>query len=69
NKRGVLATLCSAVAQANGNITRVTTEERGEDFIDLLMDIEVEDLRRLTQILAALRSLAVVDSAEREQET
>ena len=69
NKQGVLATLCSAVAQANGNITRVATDERGEDFIDLIFDIEVEDLKRLTQILAALRALSVVDHAVREQET
>ena len=68
NRRGVLATLCNAVAQANGNITRVSTDERGEDFIDLVFDIEVDDLKRLTQILAALRSLAVVASAKREQE-
>ncbi|MEO0982321.1 MAG: bifunctional (p)ppGpp synthetase/guanosine-3',5'-bis(diphosphate) 3'-pyrophosphohydrolase [Pseudomonadota bacterium] len=65
NKKGVLATLCSAVAQANGNITRVATGERGLDFIDLVFDIEVEDVKRLTQILAALRSLAVVDRVER----
>ena len=32
------------------------------------MEIEVEDLKRLTQILAALRSLAVVDQAVRDQE-
>ena len=30
-----------------------------------MMDIEVEDVKRLTQILAALRSLAVVETAER----
>ncbi len=68
NKQGVLATLCQAVGQANGNITRVATGERGSDFIDLVFDIEVEDLKRLSQILAALRSLAVVDRAERLQE-
>lgn len=68
NEKGVLAKLCTAVAQANGNITRVTTGERQADFIELVFDIEVEDLRRLTQILAALRSLAVVESASRVSE-
>ena len=67
NQRGVLATLCSAVAQANGNITAIATDRRAEDYIDILIDIEVEDNRRLAQILAALRSLAVVDKAIREQ--
>tara|TARA_R110001599_G_scaffold39891_7_gene121581 strand:+ start:542 stop:2806 length:2265 start_codon:yes stop_codon:yes gene_type:complete len=68
NEKGVLAKLCAAVAQANGNITRIATHERNADFTELIMEIEVEDLKRLTQILAALRSLAVVDQAVRDQE-
>jgi GTP diphosphokinase / guanosine-3',5'-bis(diphosphate) 3'-diphosphatase len=68
NKRGVLATLCSAVAQANGNIVDLHTGERNHDYIDLTFGIEIEDLRRLNQILAALRTLTVVDRAERLRE-
>ncbi len=68
NQRGVLAKLCAAVAQSNGNITGVATRSRHNDFIELVFDIEVEDLKRLSQILAALRSLAVVDHAVRDQE-
>jgi (p)ppGpp synthase/HD superfamily hydrolase len=68
NQRGVLAKLCSAVAESSGNIVGISTSLRQRDFIELMMDIEVEDLKRLTQILAALRSLAVVDRAVRDQE-
>ncbi|MEZ5952779.1 MAG: bifunctional (p)ppGpp synthetase/guanosine-3',5'-bis(diphosphate) 3'-pyrophosphohydrolase [Hyphomonas sp.] len=68
NERGVLAKLCAAVAQASGNIVSIATADRQKDFIELIMEIEVEDLKRLTQILAALRSLAVVDRAVRDQE-
>ncbi|MEO0817246.1 MAG: bifunctional (p)ppGpp synthetase/guanosine-3',5'-bis(diphosphate) 3'-pyrophosphohydrolase [Pseudomonadota bacterium] len=67
NQKGVLAMLCTAVAQANGNIIAIATGRRAEEFIDLDLDIEVEDIKRMTQILAALRSLAVVDSAVRVQ--
>lgn len=67
NQKGVLAILCTAVAQANGNIIAIATGRRAEEFIDLDLDIEVEDIKRMTQILAALRSLAVVDSAVRVQ--
>jgi len=67
NQKGVLAMLCNAVAQANGNIISIATGRRAEEFIDLDIDIEVEDIKRVTQILAALRSLAVVDKAVREQ--
>jgi len=65
HRKGVLVALCSAVSEANALITRVATGERRGDFIDLYMDVEVEDVKRLTQILAGLRSLAVVDSATR----
>lgn len=65
NRKGVMIALCSAVSEANANITRIETGERREDFIDLYMDVEVEGVKRLTQILAGLRSLAVVDTAIR----
>ena len=68
NTRGVLAKLCAAVAQSSGNIVNIATVDRQKDFTELVMEIEVEDLKRLTQILAALRSLAVVDRAVRDQE-
>lgn len=67
NEKGVLAKLCSAVAQANGNISTIHTVDRRPNFTELIMEIEVEDLKRLSQILAALRSLAVVDHAARDQ--
>ncbi|WP_300393033.1 bifunctional (p)ppGpp synthetase/guanosine-3',5'-bis(diphosphate) 3'-pyrophosphohydrolase [Henriciella sp.] len=68
NKRGVMASQCSAIAQAGGNITRVETGERTQDFLQLVFDIEVEDLRHLEQIKAALRALAVVESVDRIEE-
>lgn len=68
NQKGVLAKLCSAVAESNGNIVGISTGARHRDFIELVMDVEVEDLKRMSQILAALRSLAVVDRATRDQE-
>ncbi|MEO1029466.1 MAG: RelA/SpoT AH/RIS domain-containing protein, partial [Pseudomonadota bacterium] len=65
NNKGVLATLCNAVAHAEGNIIGVKTGERAPDFIDLYFDIEVSDVKHHINILAAFRTLAVVDSAER----
>ncbi len=69
DNQGVLAQQCSAVAQAGGNIIGVTTHERSGQFIDLVFDIEVEDLRHLEQIKAALRALAVVERVERLEES
>jgi len=69
DSKGVLAQQCSAVSQAGGNIIGVATRERTGHFIDLVFDIEVEDLRHLEQIKAALRSLAVVERVERLEES
>lgn len=65
NRRGALALLAKTVSDAQGNIINVKTLKRSPDFFDFEFDVEVEDNRRLTQIVAALRALAVVDSAER----
>jgi RelA/SpoT family (p)ppGpp synthetase len=65
NRRGALALLCKTVSDAQGNIMNVKTLKRSADFFDFEFDIEVEDTRRLTQILAAMRALSVVDSAGR----
>ena len=68
NKRGVLALLCKAVADARGNIVNIKTIRRAEDFFDLQFDVEVEDTKHLTQILATMRTLSAVDKAERARE-
>jgi RelA/SpoT family (p)ppGpp synthetase len=65
NRKGVLAQLCQAVSEAQGNIINIATVRRGHDFFDLVFDIEVEDVRHVMQILGAMRSLSAVDSAER----
>lgn len=69
DQRGVLAQQCSAVAQAGGNIIGVSTRDRLAEFMTLVFDIEVEDLRHLEQIKAALRALAVVEHVERLEES
>lgn len=69
NDRGVMAKLCQAIANANGNITSLKTGTRQEDYTDIVFDIEVEDLKRLTEILTALRSMSIVDTAERYRES
>ncbi len=65
NQPGVLAQLCSAIADSGANITGVKTGERSIDFMELLFDIEVADLKHLTLILSSLRSFSAVDRVER----
>lgn len=65
NVKGVFGEVGRVVANSDGNITNVRAVNRGEDFIDLDIDVEVASLRHMYTILAALRSLSVVGSAER----
>jgi GTP diphosphokinase / guanosine-3',5'-bis(diphosphate) 3'-diphosphatase len=65
NRRGALALLAKTVSDSQGNIINVKTLRRSPDFFDFEFDVEVEDNRRLTQIVAALRALSVVDAAQR----
>lgn len=65
NRRGALALLCKSVSDAQGNIINVKTLKRSADFFDFEFDVEVEDSKRLTQIVTVMRALSVVDQAHR----
>ena len=65
NERGALATVCRTISDAYGNIINIAVRNRTQEFFDFQFDIEVEDVKRLSQIMAALRVLAVVESVER----
>lgn len=65
NERGALATVCKTISDAYGNIVNILVRKRTPEFFDFQFDIEVEDARRLSQIMAALRVLAVVESVDR----
>ena len=65
NRPGSLSAIASVIAEIEGNITNLHFENRSLDFYELSIDIEVEDLRHLTNIIAALRATPVVAAAER----
>lgn len=65
NSPGVLARLCAYAADAHGNIDNVRVIRRSLDAFDILFDIEVANVRALTQILVAMRADRAVLSADR----
>ena len=65
NEPGSLATLSSVIGRCGGNIFNLKFTSRGEDFFEMLVDIEITDVRALNNILAALRATPVVNSVER----
>ncbi len=67
HETGSLATIANAISQDMGNINNMKILSRSHDFFEILIDIEVEDVRHLNNIIAALRAKPAVHSVERYQ--
>ena len=65
NEPGSLAQITQVIAENDGNIDNIRMTRRAPDFTDVLIDLEVYDLKHLTAILAQLRAKSVVAKAER----
>ena len=65
NEPGTLAQIAQVIAEHDGNIDNIRMTRRAPDFSDLLIDLEVYDLKHLTSIIAQLRAKPVVADAER----
>jgi len=65
NEPGALGTLSTVIGRDGGNITNLKIVHRSVDFFEMLIDIEVADVRQLTEIMAALRATRVVNTVDR----
>ena len=65
NEPGSLAKIASLIGEAKGNIDKLQMVGRREDFTDMLIDVEVWDVKHLRDILAGLRGLTAVNAVER----
>jgi RelA/SpoT family (p)ppGpp synthetase len=65
NEPGSLAQIAQVIAEHDGNIDNIAMTRRAPDFTDVLIDLEVYDLKHLTDILAQLRAKPMVAKAER----
>jgi len=65
NEPGSLANIAQVIAEHDGNIDNIRMTRRAPDFTDVLIDLEVYDLKHLTAILAQLRAKPMVAKAER----
>jgi len=53
------------IGKQGGNISNLKITNRSSDFFEIMIDIEVADVRHLTTIIAALRATPVINSVER----
>ncbi len=65
NEPGALSSVTSTIAANKGNINNLVISNRSQDFFEMRVDIEVRDVRHLTNIIAALRADPVISSVER----
>ena len=65
NEPGSLAQIAQVIAEHDGNIDNIRMTRRAPDFTDVLIDLEVYDLKHLTAIIAQLRAKPVVAKVER----
>jgi GTP pyrophosphokinase len=57
--------LTTVIGKNNGNINNLKIVNRSTDFFEVLVDVEVKDLRHLTGIIAALRATPAISSVDR----
>ncbi len=65
NEPGTLSSLSTVIANNGGNINNLKITNRSNDFFELVLDIDVQDAKHLTGILAALRASPVINAVER----
>jgi GTP diphosphokinase / guanosine-3',5'-bis(diphosphate) 3'-diphosphatase len=65
NEPGSLGSLTTVIGKNGGNISNLKITNRSIDFFEIIVDIEVQDVRHLTNIIAALRTAPVINSVER----
>ncbi len=65
NEPGSLSALSTVIAKNQGNISNLKIVNRMTDFFEMLIDIEVRDVKHLTNIIAALRADPAISSVER----
>ncbi len=65
NEPGTLADLSNLIARNNGNIANLNIINRTVSYFEILVDVEVKDLKHLTDIIAALKASKVISYVAR----
>ncbi|HVZ00137.1 MAG TPA: bifunctional (p)ppGpp synthetase/guanosine-3',5'-bis(diphosphate) 3'-pyrophosphohydrolase [Dongiaceae bacterium] len=65
NQTGSLGSLTTVIGKNDGNIMNLKIVNRSTDFFEILIDVEVKDVKHLTNIIAALRATPSINSVER----
>ena len=65
NEPGVLAQVASVIGESDGNIDAISITGKTADFREMVIDVEVWDLRHLNAIISQLRAKPAIHDATR----
>jgi GTP pyrophosphokinase len=65
NEAGSLGMLSTVIGKNRSNITNLSIINRSTDFFEMVIDLEVKDVKHLADIIAALRANPKINSVER----
>jgi GTP pyrophosphokinase len=65
NEPGSLGSLSTVIGRNKANISNLKITNRSLDFFEMLVDVEVSDVKHLTNVIAALRATPVITSVDR----
>ncbi|MBL4646411.1 MAG: bifunctional (p)ppGpp synthetase/guanosine-3',5'-bis(diphosphate) 3'-pyrophosphohydrolase [Rhizobiales bacterium] len=68
NEPGSLAKVAKIIGETDGNIDNIKMTKRAQDITEMMIDLEVWDLKHLMRILKEVRALPVVSMVERISE-
>ncbi len=65
NEAGSLGNLSTTIGKNMSNITNLKITNRSSDFFEMIVDLEVKNVKHLANIIAALRATPAINSVER----
>jgi GTP pyrophosphokinase len=65
NEPKAVVDVANAVTKHEGSVAALKTANRQQDFVEILLDVDVHDLSHLIKVIAGLRALSSVKAVER----
>ena len=65
NEPGALGSIATVIGEEGANIDHIEFVDRTSDFRDIVLDLQVRDLKHLNMIIGNLKSQSVVSKVER----
>jgi GTP pyrophosphokinase len=65
NEASALAEISNAISKQDGAIANLKIVNRQQDFMEVLIDVDVRDIGHLSKVIVGLRGLNAIKGVER----